>query len=106
MGSEADLSPLGSSVTQEYTQTIETTTATSKSRRPGGRSAHATWCHGRTARADNGEDISDPKIRYCIHCTEAPIYKSAISTNFRRHLKSAHSINVKTELSPLETKII
>ena len=42
------------------------------------------WAHCRAA--IDGED-SDPKLKYCTHCTTSPVYSTNISTNMQKHLK-------------------
>jgi hypothetical protein len=78
MDSEVDFSFSEPSTTQDSTQI-------------GSRSqpARTTWAHARLAR--DGEDSS---LRYCIHCTEEPIYKTSVTTNMRWHLQTKHQIIV------------
>jgi hypothetical protein len=72
MASEADSSLFAHSATQDSTQS-----------RTRGRSTHTTWIHSRTAHEEDGED---PKLRYCIHCTTTPIYRTIVTTNIQAHL--------------------
>jgi hypothetical protein len=92
MASEADSSVFEHSATQDSSQT--------KTR---GLSAHATWIHSRTARETNGED---PKLKYCIHCTVTPIYRTSVTTNMRKHLLSKHQIIVKRDLGLIQAATI
>ncbi len=42
---------------------------------------------------------------YCIHCTTVPIYRTHVTTNFRRHLLAKHAIEVSPETSSLKLEI-
>ena len=56
----------------------------------------AVWAH--CCLAHNDED-SDPKLKYCTHCTTLLIYCTNISTNMQKHLKVQYKINVKIPVS-------
>jgi hypothetical protein len=60
----------------------------------------AVWAHCRIA--IHGED-SDPKLRYCTHCTTSPVYSSNISTNIRKHLKGQCKIDVEVSVSRIQS---
>jgi hypothetical protein len=92
MASEADSSLLERSATQDSSQT-----------RTRGPSAHTTLIHSRTAHETNGED---PKLKYCIHCTTTPIYRTLVTTNMRKHLLSKHQINIERDLGLIQAATI
>ena len=94
MDSEADSSSFAPSTTQD-----STTSRLKKSRGPS--TALTTWVHSCTARA--GED---PKLKYCIHCTEDPIFSTKVTTNMRLHLESKHKIIVDRVLGPVQAQAI
>jgi len=77
-----------------------TTTQSNKSRGPSS-TALTTWAHSRTARA--GED---PKLKYCIHCTEDPIFSTKVTTNMRLYLKLKHKIIVDRVLGPVQAQAL
>ena len=45
------------------------------------------------------------QIWYCIYCKGDTVYSSDVTTNFRRHLHTKHSIEVFPESSPLKIEI-
>jgi len=92
MASEADSSLFERSATQDSSQT-----------RTRGPSAHTTWIHSRSARETDGED---PKLKYCIHCTTTPIYRTSITTNMRHHLSSKHQIVVERDPGSIQAATI
>jgi len=96
MASESNSSLLIPPITQESTQSQGTR----------GTSAQSTWIHGRKGRMTHGED---PKQYYCLRCEQESrpkIYYTPVTTNFRNHLKSEHSVIVRRELSPLQGSIV
>jgi hypothetical protein len=94
MDSEADSSGFTHSTTQDST--------TTRSKNPRGPStALTTWVHSRTARARG-----DPKLKYCIHCTEDPIFSTKVTTNMRLHLKSKHKIIVDRVLGLVQAQAL
>jgi hypothetical protein len=90
MDSEADSSLLTRSTTQDSIQTGSR-----------GQSAHTTWIYSRTV-----HDGEDPKLKYCIYCTEAPIYCTTVTTNMRDHLKSKHQIIIERTPGPIQAATI
>jgi hypothetical protein len=60
----------------------------------------AVWAHCRAA--IDGED-SDPKLKYCTHCTTSPVYSTNISTNMQKHLKGQHKIDVEVSVSRIQS---
>ncbi len=75
-------------------------TSTAKSRT---RTALATWEHTRPP--EDGELENDGKCRilYCRYCPVKETYSSAVTTNFRRHLRVKHQIDVQAEASRVQT---
>ncbi|KAH8799137.1 hypothetical protein F5884DRAFT_135173 [Xylogone sp. PMI_703] len=85
---------------------VPSTTQQSSQSRTRGTSAHSTWIHSRWGCTADGEN---PKKYYCLLCEQESrpkIYATDISTNFRNHLKSEHTIVVQREPSPLQSSII
>ena len=103
MASEADLSAFSDSIAQESLQSADTETQTTQKSKGRGRSAIATWIpHSREAQGDE-----DKRKRYCLHCKPPQtVYSTHVSTNFRRHLQSEHSITVETGPSKLQTEVL
>ena len=64
----------------------------------------AVWAHCHAA--IDGED-SNPKLKYCTHCTTSPVYSTNISTNIsinmRKHLKGQHKIDVEASVSRIQS---
>jgi hypothetical protein len=71
-----------------------------------GKSAHATWAHTRTNRGDEPEFKNGARLLYCVYCPQESPYSNTVTTNFRKHLKSKHQINVDEDPSQLQSAIL
>jgi hypothetical protein len=62
------------------------------------------WIHSRPAVLGSSEDL---KLQYCVHCeaddtvSAERVYRTKNPTNFRGHLKHAHTIIVPVDLGPV-----
>ena len=77
MDSEADSSILSPSITSDSVETGSTR----------GRLAYTTWAHTRPARNREREYSENAHIKYCIYCTELPLYGTLVTTNMRNYFK-------------------
>jgi len=77
----------------------------SSSTKTRGISASETWKHARAAKDTEIMYREGRQIWYCIYCKGDTVYSSDVTTNFRRHLHTKHSIEVFPESSPLKIEI-
>jgi hypothetical protein len=68
------------------------------------RTATETWSHARSAQGDEAIYEGPNKILYCRHCPANTTYKSSITTNFRRHLRAKHQINIQARVPIVRKK--
>jgi hypothetical protein len=109
MDSEADSSFCPSTTLPSTTEADSSfappsTTLQSTVERSNSRASSAVWTHCRSAHDD--EDSSDPRVRYCSHCTNSPAYCSRFSANMRKHLKSQHNIDVQVPMGRVQTEAL